>query len=69
MKYFETIKKGNGKNWKSQQKLRCSYCGKEIDSKEDHITLKLYWKIKGKEDIKHFCSFKCLQAWLKHVDK
>ena len=71
MKYFETIKKskGNGKNWKPQHKLKCSYCGKEINPKEDHITLSLYWKIKGKEDVKYFCRLKCLEAWLKQVEK
>ena len=70
MRYFESIKKADsGKHWKSQKKMKCSYCGKAINPKEDHIILRVYWKIKKRYDIKYFCSMDCLQSWLKHINK
>ncbi len=69
MKYFQTISKGSKKVWKENKKMKCAFCGKEIDPKEDHFTLTLFWKIKNKEDVKYFCSLECLKKWIEHVSR
>ena len=68
MAYFQKISRKNGeKLWKKQGTNKCTYCGKVIDEKENHFTLIAYWKIKNRSDVKHFCSFKCLEKWIKSV--
>jgi endogenous inhibitor of DNA gyrase (YacG/DUF329 family) len=68
MKYFQKINKPEiGKTWKEKKNDKCSYCGKEIDKSENYLVLATFWKIKNKSDIRHFCSFKCLEKWLKSV--
>jgi hypothetical protein len=66
MKYFNRIAPLEGsdnKTWKSNVKLSCAYCRKEIDKKKDYFELKAFWKIKNKPDVKHFCSVRCLKKW------
>ncbi|MEM2121767.1 MAG: hypothetical protein QXU20_03880 [Candidatus Woesearchaeota archaeon] len=68
MKYFQKINKPEaGKTWKEKKSEKCSQCGKEINIKENHIILTTFWKIKNKSDSRYFCSFNCLEKWLKSI--